>query len=134
MTDTRTDDGLPSDELLASQWLDRQLPCFTDVPERRLLIAVLLDAVRCLQLGGGRQRTEVLAWIRDEYASARLPFRSLCDGLELEPAQLARRLLLPAMRSPTRHRRVGVRPMRNGGMRIVVVERPMKRPAEQLSA
>jgi hypothetical protein len=142
MTDTTTYDGFPCDELLTSQWQDRQLPCFTDVPERRLLIAVLLDAVRCLQLGV-RQRTEVLAWIRGDYLTARIPFRSLCDGLELEPAPLARRLLLPAIPGPTRHRRVGVRRMCEGGMRIVVVERPTKRgvkaapaaiTAEKLSA
>jgi hypothetical protein len=90
--DATPNDGSPCDELLASQWLDRQLPCFTDVPERRLLVAVLLDAVRCLQSGGTRQRTEVLAWIRGDHAAARIPFRSLCDGLEMEAAPLARRM------------------------------------------
>jgi hypothetical protein len=122
MTERNPNNGSPSDELLASQWVDRMSPCFTDVPERRLLVAVLLDAVRCLTLGVGRPRTEVLAWIRGDYASARIPFRSLCDGLDIEAELLARRLLRPPTLDAKVHRRVGVRRLCDGGMRIVSLE------------
>src|SRR5688572_27432419 len=122
MAESNPNNDFPSDELLASQWVDRRLPCFTDVPERRLLVAVLLDGVRCLALGG-RQRMEVLAWIRGDYSTARIPFRSLCEGLDLEAAPLARRLVLSPSLSDKVHRRVGVRRMCAGGMRIAVVGR-----------
>ncbi len=131
MTKPNPNDGFPCDELLASQCLDSVLPCFTDVPERRLLVAVLVDAVRCLGLGG-RQRIEVLAWIRGDYATARIPFQSLCEGLDFEAAPLARRLLLPTSADTRTHRRVGVRRMCDGGMRIVVVERHARRLARVL--
>ena len=130
MRNTIPNDGFPCDELLASQWLDRMLPCFTDVPERRLLLAVLFDAVRCLQ-AGTKQRREVLTWIRGEYASARIPFQALCDGLELEAAPLARRLLLPMVSDVQRTRRVRVHHLGGGGRHIAVVE-PRARPAVRL--
>jgi hypothetical protein len=112
-----SDKTYPGDELIPSQWLDRTLPCFTDVPERRLLVAVLMDAIRCLQ-GVGRPRTEVLSWIGGEYATARIPFQSLCDGLEMEAAPLRRRLLLPVIPGRNLQRRVRVQ-ARSGRMRIV---------------
>lgn len=126
MMDTTTNNDFACDEILASQWLDRVLPCFTDVPERRLLVAVLLDAVHSLQTGGGKQRTEVLAWIRGDNAAARIPFRSLCDGLGMEAAPLARRLLLPAIPGGKLHRRAGVRRRSDDSMRSAVVKLPKK--------
>jgi len=63
----------------------------------------------------------VLAWIRG--ATARIPFRSLCDGLEMEAVPLARRMLLPAIPGGRRPRRIGVRRLCDGGKRIVVFER-----------
>ena len=122
MAESTPNDECSSDELLASQWSDRTLPCFTDVPERRLLVAVLLDGVRCLALGG-RHRLEVLAWIRGDHASARIPFRWLCDGLDIEALPLARRLMLPPRPNAKVHRRVGVRRMCDGGQRITVNRR-----------
>ena len=127
MRDTNQNDGFPCDELLESQWLDRMLPCFTDVPERRLLLAVLFDAVRCLQ-AGTKQRREVLTWLRGEYASARIPFQALCDGLEIEAAPLARRRLLPVASDAKRTRRVRVHHLGGGGRHIEVVERRARRP------
>src|SRR5688572_28797154 len=85
-----------SDDVVASQWLDRLLPAETEVPERRLLVAVLADAVRCLQSGSDRERAEVVAWIRAGYGQARVSFGVMCDGLNIEPAALAARLLAPS--------------------------------------
>jgi hypothetical protein len=64
----------------------------TDVPERRLLIALLFDVIRVLHGGGVKQRAEISAWIRGTN-DARIPFRLLCEALEIEPTCLARRLL-----------------------------------------
>ena len=122
--DATTNKDFPCDEFVASQWLDRVLPCFTDMPERRLLVAVLLDAVRSLQTGGGKQRTAVLAWIRGDNAAARIPFQSLCDGLGMEAAPLARRLLRPAIPGGKPHRRAGVRRQSDDGRRIAVRKLP----------
>jgi hypothetical protein len=84
-----------SDELVTSQWLDRVTPNSADIPERRLLVAVLLDAIRCLQIGGQRDRAAVIAWIQSAYGPARLSFGMICDGLGFETRALARRLLAP---------------------------------------
>jgi hypothetical protein len=109
-----------SDELVPSQWLDRMSPSFvTDVPERRLLLAVLVDAIRCLQSGSQRDRSSVAAWIRGENGAARLLFQSVCDGLNLEADPLGRRLLRsagggkPISRNRVHH---------NGMMRIATPE------------
>jgi hypothetical protein len=88
---SRCTDGL-NDGLVESQWFDR-VSASTDVPERRLLLAVLVDAVRCLQGGNVKERWEAAAWVRGENGNARLSFRSLCDGLGLEELPVARRLL-----------------------------------------
>ena len=124
--DATTNNDFVCDEFLASQWLDRVLPCFTDMPERRLLVAVLLEAVRSLQTGGGKQRTAVLAWVRGDNAAARIPFQSLCDGLGMEAAPLARRLLLAAIPGGKPHRRAGVRRRSDNSMRIAVFKLPKK--------
>jgi hypothetical protein len=96
------------EELVPSQWLDRLSPALTDVPERRLLLAVLVDAIRCLQGANDRERKEVVAWVHSEHANARLSFRWVCDGLGLELVPLGRRLLVLAAigTTPVGHRRV----------------------------
>ena len=85
------------DQLTASQWFDRVVPDFFDVPERRLLLAVLSDAVRRLQ-AGVKQRTEVLRWMKGH--AARIPFQALCDGLRIDAGSLARRLSAPQCALP----------------------------------
>ena len=93
----RTTSALASErwpeQLVASQWFDRLSPSVSEVPERRLLVAVLADAIRCLQDGSDRERNEVMAWLRSEHVNARLSFRWLCEGLGLEVIPLVRRLL-----------------------------------------
>jgi hypothetical protein len=81
-----------TDDLVPSQWLDSVRATFTDVPERRLLIALLFDVMRVLLGGNTKERAEISAWIRGTN-DARIPFALLCDALELDPSCLARRLL-----------------------------------------
>lgn len=99
-----------ADDMLPSQWLDQLSASFNDRPERRLLIAILFDAMRVLRSGGLKQRSEITAWIRGTNA-ARIPFRFLCESLDLEPIYLERRLLQatrdagPRLRSHARRKR-----------------------------
>jgi hypothetical protein len=104
-----------SDALVASQWFDRLRS--TDVPERRLLLAVLVDAIRCLQGGNAKERIEAAEWVRGENGNARLLFRSLCDGLGLEEVPVARRLLEIACNEA---RLLGRRRVRYPGMLRIV--------------
>jgi hypothetical protein len=97
-----------TDEILPSQLRD-QMTAVTDVPERRLLIALLFDAIRILHNGAPKQRSEIVSWIRGMNA-ARVPFRVMCEGLDLEPECLARRLLQKGVAHvPTRLRAHGSR-------------------------
>ena len=83
------------DGLVASQWDERSSTLFFDVPERRLLVAVLVDAVRVLCGNNSRERAGVVSWVRGE--PARIPFRDLCYNLDLDPNRTARRLLSSAI-------------------------------------
>lgn len=80
-----------------SQWFDRMGPDFFDVPEHRLLLAVLSDAVRQLREGVS-QRAEVVRWIKGH--AARIPFQALCDGLHVDADALTRRLIAPKTTLP----------------------------------
>jgi hypothetical protein len=95
----------------------------SDVPERRLMAAVLFDAVLQLARPGSKSAAEATRWIRNR-DDDNLPFSfsSVCDGLGLDPEYLARGLLswnphlrvdgrpLPSRRTlaPQRRRRVAV--------------------------
>jgi hypothetical protein len=105
-------DGVP-DGLVASQWFDRLAPDVSDVPERRLLFAVLVDAIRCLQAGSGQEQEDVANWIRGENGPARLSFRTVCEGLNFEAVALARRVLqLTGTDKRVGRRRLGARATR----------------------
>jgi hypothetical protein len=91
--------------------------------ERRLLAAVLEDAIRCyLTNCGGKTKTqldrfwEVQAWFND-HRPARRPyglfsFEAICEALDIEPGLLRQRLSsIPAARVRGRsHRYPGPRP------------------------
>ncbi len=86
----------PNDGLLASQWGEPSTAHFLDLPERRLLVAVLVDAVRVLVGKDPRERAGVLRWIKGD--DARITFRELCHNLELDPDATTRKLLESAQR------------------------------------
>jgi hypothetical protein len=86
--------------------------------ERALVLAVLLDAVRCLQgeHGRGRQRGRLIAdaraWIASTDARWPFSFANVCHELGLDPDRLRPRLLrlAGALGSPARGPR-GARPV-----------------------
>jgi hypothetical protein len=66
-----------------------------DSPERRLLLAVLVDALRCA-LGADpirhqsafrreRARQQALAWLQSDCHTSPFQFVALCDALDLDP-------------------------------------------------
>lgn len=79
--------------LVTSQWGERSLSQFFDVPERRLLLAVLVDAVRVMLGDDLEERAGVVRWMRG--GAARIPFADLCHNLEVDPVVTARRLRGP---------------------------------------
>ena len=103
------------DELVPSQWFGRFVPSYLDVPERRLLLAVLSDAVRLLH-AGRKQRAEVLAWIRGQ--PARITFQAVCDELAIDAATAARQLVRTQAPRPITLRRL--RAYRQAGERAAL--------------
>ena len=63
-----------------------------DMPEKRLLLAVLMDAIVQLRRRGSAGALEAAAWIRGEGIDAPSPFSfaAVCEALGLDPSYLAR--------------------------------------------
>jgi hypothetical protein len=108
------------DALLPEQYFDRLAARTSDTPERRLLFAVLLDAVIQLQRRNTTGSSEAERWIRNDTESdSPFAFRNVCEALGIEPGYLARGLLswrrtlvgnnapgIPVRQLRTSHRRV----------------------------
>jgi hypothetical protein len=89
-----TADTCVPDLLLPEQYFDRWATQASDSPEKRLMFAVLLDAV--IQLRGRSQRNvlEAEQWIRGLACdSSPFSFRNICAALGIEADYLARGLL-----------------------------------------
>ena len=71
---------------------------YEELPERRLMLAVLEDAIRTLLLA---RRTAVprkrllreLAWVESTSQAEPFAFETICDVLELDPGYLRQRLV-----------------------------------------
>ena len=126
--DTLSDDLVP-EVMLPLQYFDRLTPHATDIPEKRLMFAVLLDAVIHLQRRDSRGAAEVAQWIREDDEESVFSFSNICDALGIAPVFLARGLLawhsgtasapmgVPARQLRTAHRRI--RPLRQRRRRRV---------------
>ncbi len=93
-------DLLVPEALLPEQYLDQCTRAATDTPEKRLMFAVLLDAI--VQLNGRDERSarEAESWIRDVTpTNSPFSFRHICEALRIDPGYLARGLLAPSMRA-----------------------------------
>jgi hypothetical protein len=97
--------------LLADQYFDRLAGRASDMPEKRLMLAVLFDAVVQLHRPGSATAVEVTRWIRSE-SNSPFAFNSICEAFEIEPNYLARGLLggrarlTDGGRFPGRHARI----------------------------
>ena len=84
--------------------------------ERALMLAVLQDAIHCLEAARSDSRAarETEAWIRSDDQEWPFSFLNLCAGLEIDAGQLRRELL-----ARTAHRRTPVRTAAGGGRRRI---------------
>lgn len=65
----------------------------SNTPEKRLIFAVLLDAIVQLQRGETIIAADAERWIRDELENVPISFPDACEVLGFEPHGLARGLL-----------------------------------------
>ena len=96
-TDFIPGDLFASDALLPAQYYDSRSAELS--PERRLMLALLIDAVRCYQTGVTSTRglpTRVFAdakiWIFNGQRDAPFAFEDICDALEIDAGYLRRGL------------------------------------------
>jgi len=86
-------DTFVPEALLPEQYFDRWAARAAQSPEKRLMFAVLLDAVIQLQGRNEKDAAEAEAWIRDDAEDSPFAFRTICDALGIEPGYLAQGLL-----------------------------------------
>lgn len=122
-------DGSIPDTLLPDQYFDRLATRPCETPEKRLMFAVLLDAVIQLQRRNSVGGTEAEIWIRGEAGDdGPFAFRNVCEALGLDATYLAHGLL--AWRaSPAGTRRVPVRQLRTTHRRVTPAVRRRRRRA-----
>jgi hypothetical protein len=115
------------DALLPDQYFDRLASRVSDTPEKRLLFAVLLDAVINMQRRNSVGAAEAEQWVRGEDGDdSPFSFRNLCEALGIEASYLARGLLAWRSRAPSRHGGLPVRQFRISHRRVTptTVRRP----------
>jgi len=122
-------DASVPDTLLPEQYFDRLAPRGCDTPEKRLMFAVLLEAVIQLQRRNSISATEAEIWIRgEEGEDAPFSFRNVCEAIGLDPSYLARGLL--AWRGThAATTRVPVRQLRASHRRVTPIVRRRRRAA-----
>ena len=87
------------DTILPAQHFDRTGA--SDTPERRLVFAVLLDAILQLRRGDAAVAVDAEQWIRDEIEDVPISFPQACEVLGFEARNLARGLLAWRVAGPT---------------------------------
>jgi hypothetical protein len=87
------------DLLTPGQYFDSKRRDSSDIPLKRLMMAVLQDAIRCFQKGshaktGAKQRYlyEVQEWVFGENGAGPFAFQSVCEILEIAPQYLRKGL------------------------------------------
>ncbi len=122
-------DGSIPDTLLPDQYFDRLATRPCETPEKRLMFAVLLDAVIQLQRRNSVGGTEAEIWIRGEAGDdGPFAFRNVCEALGLDATYLAQGLLTWRA-SPAGATRVPVRQLRTTHRRVTPAVRRRRRRA-----
>jgi hypothetical protein len=116
------------DVVLPDQFFAGEAIGLPDSPEKRLMFAVLLDAITQLRQRDSTRAIEAEQWIRDTEDEGVFSFTNVCAALGFEPTCLAGGLLardsLLAGRAPLRHPRTSrlrVTPRRRGQRREAAV-------------
>ena len=88
---TKSESELP-DTMLPVQFFTRT--AILNAPEKRLILAVLMDAVEQLQRGDAQSISDAERWIRDEIEDPPIRFADACEVLGLEASSFAESLML----------------------------------------
>jgi hypothetical protein len=116
------------DTLLPEQYFDRLTARASDAPEKRLMFAVLLDAVIQLQRRHTRGAAEAEEWIRaDEDSDSPFAFANICVALGIDPLYLSRGLLAWCENPAPVPLGVPVRQLRTSRRRITPLRRRRRR-------
>src|SRR5689334_23226873 len=104
---------------LRQQYFAQSSPRATDVPENRLLWAVLLDAIIQLRSGDALDAIEAENWIRnDEITDSPFSFDNVCEVLGIQSDELSPGLLACRDRPAQVERRAPLRHVRASRARI----------------
>lgn len=109
---------------LHQRYFARSSPCTTGVPETRLLLAILLDAIIQLRSRDARDIIETENWIRNNaITDSPFSFDNICEVLGIESNYLAAGLLACGDRPTNIEQRVPLRRIRASRMRIAAFPR-----------
>jgi hypothetical protein len=116
------------DAIVPEQYFDRLAARASDIPERRLMFAVLLDAVIQLRRRHSPDAAEAERWIRgEEDEDSPFSFRNVCEALGIDPSYLARGLLAWRAHHADTTVRVPVRQLRTSHRRVTPLGRRRRR-------
>jgi len=93
IVDVASDASVP-EALLPDQYFDRVAGSCREMPEKRLMAAVLLDALVHLQREGSTGAAEVRSWIAGHGARGIFSFSGVCEALGIDPSYLTRGLTM----------------------------------------
>ena len=127
-------DGLPDtfvpEAVLPEQYFDRWAARASDTPEKRLMFAVLLDAVIQLQGRNASEAAEVEEWIRGTTgADTPFSFQNICEALGIDATYLARGLLAWRERAPGAPYKAPLRQLRTSHTHVTPLRKRRRRLA-----
>jgi hypothetical protein len=98
--DELDDEFLQAEAVLPLQFHGARRGASTMEPLRRLIVAVLVDAIRCFQTkldarqpAKRQEFAEVRSWIFSDDDNGFFSFRAVCDELEIDPKAIRKRLV-----------------------------------------
>jgi len=125
--DTLPDTFVP-EALLPEQYFDRWAARASDSPEKRLMFAVLLDAVIQLQGRNQKDAAEAEEWIRGtDCEESPFSFRNICEALGIEAGYLADGLLSWRQRASQMPFRGPLRQLRTSHTHVTPLRRRRRR-------
>ena len=113
--------------ILPEQYFDRVAARASETPERRLMFAVLLDALIQLQRRNSVGAAEAERWIRSEEQWP-FSFQNVCEALGIESSYLARGLLAWCESSQAALLGIPARQLRTTHSRVTPIRRRRRRP------
>lgn len=123
-------DASVPDTILPDQYFDRLAAGGSDTPEKRLMFAVLLDAVISLRRRNSSAAAEAELWVRcEDEDDTPFSFRNVCAALGIEATYLARGLLAWHTSHGSAHFGAPVRQLRTSHRRVTSLGRKRRHVA-----